>query len=391
MIDRSPRRREASMAKKKRQHYVPQFYLRAFSTDASDKQVRLYHLPTDTYVKNAAIKTQAYEDGFYGRVEIEDSLSVIEGKAAEVIGRIIKSEELPARLSKEHYALAVFVLFQHMRTAFAADSLDESISKVVKKVASHEPDLEDHLDDVSVGFENASRVSLQRAAELHPLMFDLRYKLLCNRTSQPFMTSDHPVVFYNQYLERRNPIASNTGVACLGLQIFLALSPKYQIVFFDSDVYKVGGRKLRNMFVDVNLQDDVQALNTLHVANAYEHVYFDDAMDIWTLRKIIKKACRFRRSEKASVREYEGETDDTGRQHSLLHTKKVDIRMGLKLRCVKIPEHVRERELGNQVVHVRNSEICALHDQFLAEVDAGNYKLSEFSRFLREQRGKTPS
>lgn len=385
MIDRSPGCSEASMANKKRQHYVPQFYLRAFSTDVSDKLIRLYHLPTDKYVKAAPIKTQAYEDGFYGQVEIEDFLSVIEEKAAEVIGRIIQHEELPTRLSPGHYSLAVFVLFQHMRTASAVDSLEESTSKIVKQVASHEPELTDHLDDVSVGFDNSPAVCLDAALTAHPLMFDLRYKLLRNRTSQPFITSDHPVVFYNQYLERRNPLASNTGVACLGLQIFLPLSPRYQIVFFDSDVYKVGGRKLRNMLVDVNLQNDVEALNTLHVANAYEHVYIDDTMDIWTLRRIIKRACRFRGSENTVVREYEGETGEDGRQESLFHFNKVDIRMGLKLHCVNIPKHVRERKLGNHLVHVRNPEILALHEQFLAEVDAGNYKLSDFSRFLREQ------
>lgn len=370
---------------KKRQHYVPQFYLRAFASGSSGKQIGLYHLPSDKYVRTAPIRTQAYENNFYGRVEIENALSIIESEAAEVIERIIRQEGMPPRLSHEHYALAIFVLFQRLRTAYAVDSLEESNDKTMKIIASHDPGLKDRLGGGAMRLDNAPAFCLQMAAEMYPLMLDLRYKLLCNQTPQPFITSDHPVVFYNQYLERRNAFGGRTGMACLGLQIFLPLGPKHQVVFFDPQVYKVGGRKLRNTRVDIVLPDDVETLNVLQVANANEHIYFNDAMQIATLRKIIQEGDRFRRSEKVRVCEYEGGTDEAGRHHSLLVNEPVDLRMRLKLRCITVPECAMKLDLGNSAAHVRDSEICKLHLRFMGEVDSGKYKRREFSRFLRDQ------
>ena len=53
-----------------------------------------------------------------------------------------------------------------------------------------------------------------------------------------------------------------------GLQIFLPLSPKDVLVLSDSAVYKVGGRKLKVMDVDVTHEPDVDALNMVQVMNA---------------------------------------------------------------------------------------------------------------------------
>lgn len=376
------------MAEKKKQHYVPQFYLRAFAVASSDNQIGLYHLPTGKYVSGAPIKTQAYDDNFYGSVPIEDSLNVIEGRASAVIRKIVDREVMPERLSQDHYALAVFVLFQHCRTAHAAEAFEELIDRSMKQVASHEPALREHLDEVSVHVEDAPRQMLRMAAELHPLMFDLRFKLLRNRTCRPFITSDHPVAFYNQFMEHRNPHAGNTGVACKGLQILLPLSPRHTLILFDSDVYKVGGRKLRSMKVDVAADDDVFALNVLQAANADEHVYFGNDMPPSAIKRIVTRAEPFRRPEKAHVQEHKGQMPD-GSQHDIIHSQKVDVRMGLKLRCVKILESAKAYDLGNVVVHVRNREICELHEQFLSEVEAGNYKLHEFPRFLRDRQGKS--
>lgn len=229
------------MAVKKRQHYVPQFYLRNFSLRVSEKLISLLHIPSDRYVPKAGIKEQAYEDYFYGRVEIEDALGDVEKVASRVINSAVATDELPPRLSEGHHALLVFTLFQGFRTRAAADEADDEADKLVRAVAGQVPHLKDHLDEVEFSLTNAPAFSLGAAAWCYPVAIDLRYKLLCNRTPVPFITSDHPVVFYNQFLHSRKSFGSNTGLAAKGLQIFLPLSPRHVLVFFDVDVYKVGG------------------------------------------------------------------------------------------------------------------------------------------------------
>jgi hypothetical protein len=92
------------------------------------------------------------------------------------------------------------------------------------------------------------------------MALDLRWKLLQNKTDLPFITSDHPAVRYNQFLEPRIRSGSNTGLVARGLQMFLPLSPKHVLVLFDSETYKVGGMKLRVMNVDVTHDEDVDEL-----------------------------------------------------------------------------------------------------------------------------------
>ncbi|WP_461622080.1 DUF4238 domain-containing protein, partial [Bradyrhizobium sp. 23AC] len=75
-----------------------------------------------------------------------------------------------------------------------------------------------------------------------------------------FITSDHPVVFYNQYAEHRT-IRSNTGLASKGLQIFYPISPYHIIILYDEAIYKIGAKKSTS--VDVTSVSDVQQLNDL--------------------------------------------------------------------------------------------------------------------------------
>jgi hypothetical protein len=62
----------------KSQHFVPQHYLRAFSTDG--RSVRICHLCSGRIVPNGSIKDQSCRDYFYGKDRrIEHALAHMEG------------------------------------------------------------------------------------------------------------------------------------------------------------------------------------------------------------------------------------------------------------------------------------------------------------------------
>jgi hypothetical protein len=255
--------------------------------------------------------------------------------------------------------------------------------KVVKMLMEADPALDpmlrEHLDDMSVSLDNAPAQALSGAAVSLPIMSDLAIKVLRNRTRQPFITSDNPTIFYNQFLEHRNPRASNTGLSCKGLQIFLPLNPQLLLVFYDERVYWMGSRKL---FVDVVACDDVFAFNVLQAAQASEHLYFNDEVSAEYVQSIVTRAMPFRRTETTRIMEPQLTADPGGGPGTLLHSQHVDIRTSLRLATIGLTDHARQYKLGSRLVQVRNPRLRSLHMQFLSEVDAGRFRPREFGKFL---------
>lgn len=86
---------------KRRQHYVPKFYLRAFQS--APRRIHLYHLTSRSAVEHASLRDQCYIHKFYGpSEEIEDGLAELEGVAAPVVRSICESGEPPALKTEQH-------------------------------------------------------------------------------------------------------------------------------------------------------------------------------------------------------------------------------------------------------------------------------------------------
>ncbi len=75
------------MASNKNQHYVPQCYLKKFSTSSESKAaICLYNLDRKKLIKNAPIKNQCSKNYFYGEdLVIEKALQEIEGIFSEIV------------------------------------------------------------------------------------------------------------------------------------------------------------------------------------------------------------------------------------------------------------------------------------------------------------------
>ena len=86
------------MPEKKRQHFVPQFYLRNFGSGPQRRRISLFNIPSAQYVPHASIKNQARKAWFYGQESlVEKALVNIEGSAAQVISGLIAGSALPAK------------------------------------------------------------------------------------------------------------------------------------------------------------------------------------------------------------------------------------------------------------------------------------------------------
>jgi Protein of unknown function (DUF4238) len=377
----------------KKQHYVPQFLLRNFSLHGLDGRISVYRISEGKHLAKTSIRDQAHENNFYGKPHIESSFAGLEGEAARIIGTAIREEVVPPPKSSDHDALLTFTLAQAFRTRAAADETNAMADRLAKRMMKDVPGLKEHLDRFKVTIEDAPLEALGNALIHIDLVRDLRYKLLCNRTAVPFISSDDPAVLYNQFLEPRKKIGSNTGLAVKGLQIFLPIGPKHLVMFFDTDVYTVGGRRLASQRVEVTAEQDVRALNLLQAVNASESVYFNDEITLRDVEGLARRAARYRPDAKASLLEYQPASSDLARDGVLIRMFTPDTRTHLRLGCVRLTPHATRYDFGHRVIHHRDPTICRIHKQFIEGVYAGKYEIGQFGQFLDDfaKRGLPPA
>jgi hypothetical protein len=344
------------MAEKKKQHFVPQFYLKNFSVDAGRKRVSLYVIDTDKLVPEATIKDQAFENYFYGKAGMEDELSILETLASPIIAKAIADNTLPERMSEGHLALLTFVLFQDARTPVMAAQMNEHTEKLARRFARDIPDLKDEADGIRVNDRDAPVKALRMKSEIRDFALDLRWKLLENKTRRLFITSDNPAVRYNQFLEKRNTLGSNIGIDCKGLQIFLPLGPRHMLMLYDGDVYRVGGRKHLENHIEGVREADVEALNVLGVANADGMVYFSADTDIAHVREAVERAKGHRQAEKVDIKEHRG-IGPGGERGTLIQTSPVGVRIGLTLDFSVILPSAAGPHLNAHTVQLRHPEL----------------------------------
>jgi hypothetical protein len=359
------------MPEKKSQHFVSQFILRYFARSESKKLIGLYHIPGRRYVPRAEIKHQACGDYFYEKgKEIENALNKMEGEIGPIISGAVEREELPRWTSKEHAGLLRLVVLQSERTQLAVDEMKESQEKLIQKITELAPGAFPGLEKAKIDPAELPRSLLQQAEIALHVCHDLRCKMLRNRSAIPFITSDHPVVRYNQLYEEPQPIMSNTGFGCRGIQLFFPLNPKYLLVIFDSDVYTVGGRNFRTLSVDAG-EEDVNTLNLLQVVNAGEHLYFNDGTEGRYIEELVKKAERFLRKEKGRARS--GPAVVAGIEHGqIVAMQRVDIQIGLNLRSMRVLPKADRYRVRDPRVRIRSPELVDLISQFLRKVTVHN-------------------
>ena len=376
------------MPQNKRQHYVPRFYLKRFSPDV--KSINIWNLRSKQKIISASLRDQCYKDYFYSKqLDIEKGLSLNEGHMATILEIIDKRCVIPPPRSPEHLAIILYVIMQHGRTKYAADQVDEMNDQVFKHVHRQPLKLKGiDIDQFDTSINDAPLITLGILVQCYPLLLDLAYKLLLNKTDVDFITSDNPVVLYNQLFSFRK-FGSNTGMVQKGLQIFLPISPKSALVFYDHNVYTVGKR--RGLTVDIDLAKDVYELNTLQMCSALNCVYFQDReLDV---NSLYRKSSPFLRQKKGNL--IPGEKINDGRG-GFVGISREDVRTNLALSFLRIKNGAKLwkkkfQKLKSQPVYVlRNQELYDLHEEFMSKVENKEYELGNFFQYLKDKNQSVP-
>ena len=371
------------MPEYKKQHYVPQFYLKRFSTDG--KRINIWNMQRKKIIYSGSLKAQCYKDYFYGKqLGVEKIIGeTIEGAVASIFENIEKHSILPEPISAEHFALVIYMLVQYGRTKYAADSLNEVNDWLMRHMYRGKANAEGiDIDQYKISIEDAPLVSLGISIQGYPLLLDLNYNLLVNKTEVEFVTSDNPVVFYNQFFSFRENVSS-TGVRTKGLQIFLPIDPLNLLVFYDPWIYSI--ERSRRRIVEVSLEKDVHTINTLQMCSALNCVYFrDKEFDIDLLSR---NASPFLRQTKNDMKIIPGR-ETKNRIEELIKVSRQDVRTNLFLSFMRIKigakvwRWIFQKQKSQPVVVLRNKRLHDIYEEFMNSVKNKEYDVGNFVQYM---------
>lgn len=376
------------MPRNKRHHYVPRFYLKRFSTN--ERSVNLFNLKSGKKICGASLREQCYRDYFYGKdLTVEKALSLTESEIADLMRVIDEKRSPPPFASPAHFELIIHILMQHGRTKYTANAMTELVDKFTKLIfrAQLKAEMGIDLDQFNIGYKDTPRLAVGVAVSAYPLLMDLQSKLLIDRTGEGFITSDHPVVLYNQLLSFREH-GSNCGFSSKGLQIFLPLHKEKLFVLYDGATYRVGADS--KQVVEIDNPRDIYELNTLQMCSANENVYFTDST--FNVHALYRKARPYMRSSKIVVRKSLPRPEGEGTSE-LIGGSMSDIRTNLALSFVTLRKSARRWRVDfrsqrvQPVVVTRNEALFEAYRDFTAACARQEYDPSEFMEFMAEREG----
>ncbi|EPT7056168.1 DUF4238 domain-containing protein [Cronobacter sakazakii] len=223
-----------------RQHTVPRFLLKHFSTPGKGKRLRLYAFdkasgrayattPDDATVRNTFYNLDNHPD----RLSLEPLLGIYENHAAPVIAALLEHRDIRRLTEDERYKLAVFVAVQRARTFGEEQRISGMVSGLAAKLAAIGATKEQTEGALGLPTGGESReiflqALVQQVSHIEHLLKKDWY-LLETRPERPFYVSDNPVVMKNS--NDFGPYG-NLGLAVRGIQIYLPLSSTLMLAMY---------------------------------------------------------------------------------------------------------------------------------------------------------------
>lgn len=367
------------MPEHKKHHYVPQLYLRLFSRN--NATLRVFSIKSNCYVSsNASINSQCYKDYFYGKdLKYENALMDLESHVKPIITNIISSNQLPRKrmynYNNEYATLLLYISLQSARTLFSAEQLNEMTDKFTKyyiKTSYKHIDLPEGVkpedfDKIKIYLDNAPLINLQQAAQALPFLDDLQCKLIINNSGNEFITSDNPVILYNKYFI--DAPFSHSGYACKGLIILFPLSPRHCLIYYDSILYKIGGKRLHtNVIIDNN--SDIDEINKLQVINANETLYSLDMSESY-LSNLLFLIRQFKKEHIAKFIESNIITHADGKKSQIIGNSKPFIRYNTTASFIKIHKCIPVNYTYGEIA--RNQKIANLFEDYNKKLESKEF------------------
>jgi len=258
----------------KENQYIPEFYLNNFSIKNKNQEIGVFNVDTEEYLPKVEIKTQIQNPYFFGKgCIIEEWLENVETTTELCFTDIIFCNAIPQFSRRYFKNITYYVLLFELRNPLEAKSVDKALSDLLSEI----PFEGKEFSDFKSSYDIPKGINFSVLDKSLDCLKDLKTKLIINKTNVPFLTSDRPVIKYNQLLRNLNFEGDSTNYGAKGLQLMIPLSPNHLLFFYDNKVYKVGDAGEPRVFIEN--ESDIKQLNALMLLNAQESVYFNENTD----------------------------------------------------------------------------------------------------------------
>ena len=259
---------------KKKQHYVPKFYLRYFAN--SENKFYAYDFERNGLLSNCVYyESQCQKKFFYGEDGVlEDQLSQKEGAWAAICRKAIAGNALN---EAEIFLLKEFVLYQKQRTSDNHNRLRKEREAILIECArllySHRGwqfnEAAEQYCERRATEEITPAENVLIATELLDYIKDLGVLIVHYSTGNILLTSDSPVVTLNPFMKFQGFGYDNVGVAFL-----MPLSPRDLLVIYDDCLYK---KNKGRIYIESGNEEEVKCINRYEIIHSERMVFSADA------------------------------------------------------------------------------------------------------------------
>lgn len=296
----------------KKQHYIPQFYLKNFSLDKN--HVHVYDKaigPIGSFRYQTTINV-AHQNNFYthrtkngDNKNLEELFCIIEGRASTAIRNVLQNKAIT---EKERYDIAVFAGFQYTRTPYFKAKTEIGSQEVYEKSArmwakmltkDHvkeffhkkgkdltDEKIEDILDfgsnpkrskiKVNVPREHWIKIMLNLGLDAAARFIEMDWIFAITNKPYAFITSDNPfLLFPPEQIDRFRGV----GLLTPGARKFLPLSSNLCLIMGDTNIDPQVGFKEAQ-------KDFYRNINKTLMAQSYRFCF---GSDLGKLEKLVKE------------------------------------------------------------------------------------------------------
>jgi len=264
-------------SKKQKEHYVPKWDLRNFSSTSDHGHIWVYNTKL-RQISEEPINKIAQKQDFYGK-EFEDSLDPIDSKTKLVIEKIISSENVDDLTTTQLDTLHEFFVLQYYRTEHAKVAIEKQLNLNIKlqtiprlrKIYKHvsEEDFESALREPPT--PNFFLLNIDMSLKSKKALSDLTPYLIKKNTNIPFFTSDDPVAFNNRFHVTNKFLI---GFQAVGVQIICPINKRYCLMLIHREAYDIENSD--NSLIKINTKRDVDLFNILQILDSNLQVFSKD-------------------------------------------------------------------------------------------------------------------
>lgn len=280
------------MAEKKKQHFVPKFYMALFANE--NKEFAIYNVGNRVCTYPVPYKNQCYKNYYYGKDGVwENKLSILESKWADVFRLALNGKTLS---EEQINLLKQFALYQRQRTlgqeSFMKKQRCEMLMEYGKSIYAKRGLIFD---------EKAKKLCVERAKEeITPsenlqyideflnVVNDMGVVIINYQTKGCLISSDVPVIAINPFHK------PTIGYGCMGLILLFPISPHNLAVIYDEKMYP---RFKGKLYVNITNENEVKNLNALQLASAEKILFAHEpcefkcfSTEMWKNRELSRES-----------------------------------------------------------------------------------------------------